>query len=220
MPGGLGREQQRQAPLDRGLHRLAEVHHRARLAVAVITSGGTETSLPKVPRREGDDAQLEFRDRLAVRSAVGAADDEQSSPPVALVLRHTGPYRYAELAGQLLRELSRGVDAFLRPRVQRVHVQALDQLARGSRWQDRGAQVALKPAAERDEQPDRVQRQHRGQLPALPAHGGHHEQRDRPLHPVDRVELLAGDRQPCRGGDPPAPQLDRVELVGVREHPP
>ena len=54
----------------------------------------------------------------------------------------------------------------------------------------------------------------------VPAHGRHDEQRDRPLDPVDLVELLAGHLQPCRGGDPPAPQLARVELVGVREHPP
>ena len=68
---------------------------------------------------------------------------------------------------------------------------------------DRGAQVALELPAEGDEQPDRVQREHRGELPAIPARGGHDEQRDRPFDPVDCVELLAGYLQPCRGGDPP-----------------
>ena len=56
MPGGLGREQQGQAALDGGLDRLAEVHHRARLTVAVITPDGSETSLRVLPRREREDA--------------------------------------------------------------------------------------------------------------------------------------------------------------------
>ena len=43
--GGLGGQQQRQAALDRGLHRLAEVHHRARLGVALRQRGGAEPAL-------------------------------------------------------------------------------------------------------------------------------------------------------------------------------
>ena len=129
--GGLGREQQRQAALDRGLDRLAEVHHRARLAVAVITPAPTRDVAAELARRERDHAQLELGGRGAVGSAVGAAGDEQSSPPVALVLRHAGPDGYAELAGELLRELPGGVQALLRPGVQRVHVDPLEQLARG-----------------------------------------------------------------------------------------
>ena len=44
-----------------------------------------------------------------------------------------GPTGHAELAGELLRELAGGVQAFLRPGVQRVHVDPLDELARGGR---------------------------------------------------------------------------------------
>ena len=45
------------------------------------------------------------------------------------------------------------------------------------------------------------------------------EHADRPLDPVDRVELLVGERQPRRRGDPPAAQVAGVERVGVGEHP-
>ena len=58
--GGLGGQQQRQAALDRGLHRLAEVHHRARLGVALGQRGGAEPSLRELARRERDDAQREL----------------------------------------------------------------------------------------------------------------------------------------------------------------
>ena len=75
-------------------------------------------------------------------------------------------------------------------------------------------------AAERDQQSDSVQREHRGELPAIAATAGMTNSATGRSDPVDRLELLAGHLQPCGGGDAPAPQLGGVELVGVREHPP
>ena len=117
-------------------------------------------------------------------------------------------------------ELAGGVEALLRPGVQRVDVDPPEQLSYRPHRQDGGAQVAFQPAAERDDQPDRVQREHRQQLPALAAsHGGHDEHADRPFDFADRFELLVGERQPGRRRDPPAAQVARVELVRVSEHP-
>ena len=190
------------------------------MTVAIVTPHGTETSLRVLASGEREDPQLELAGRRAVWSPVGAAGDEQSSPSVALVLGRTGPYGYAEFAGELLRERSGAVKAFLRPSVQRVHVDPLDQLGCDRGRQRRGPQIALEPPAEGDEQADRVQREHRGQLPPLAAHRRHDEQRHRPFHAGDRFELLARQREPGGGGDPPAAELVRVELVGMREHPP
>ena len=86
---------------------------------------------------------------------------------------------------------------------------------------DGRAQIALEPAAELRDQSDRVERQHRHQLPAVARpERRHDEHADRPLHPIHAAELLAGERQPAVGADPPAAQVDGVELIGVGEHPP
>ena len=84
----------------------------------------------------------------------------------------------------------------------------------------RAAQVALDPAAELGDQPDRLERQHRRQLPAVAgADRRQDEQADGPLDLADRLELLAGEREPRVRADPPAAQIAGVEPAGVREHP-
>ena len=65
----------------------------------------------------------------------------------------------------------------------------------------------------------RVQREHRQQLPAFAVQRGHHEQPYGPLHSVDRLELLVGQRQPGLRAGPPAAQIVGVELAGFRQHP-
>ena len=61
------------------------------------------------------------------------------------------------------------------------------------------------------QQPDRVERQHRRELPALSAFGRREEQPDRPLHLLHGGQLLAGERQPRGRGDPPAAQIAGLE---------
>ena len=52
LSGRLGREQQRQPGVDRGLHGLAEVHHRARVAVLLLARRRPEPPLGEPARRE------------------------------------------------------------------------------------------------------------------------------------------------------------------------
>ena len=105
--GGLGGEQQRQPALDRGLHGLAEVHHRARLGVALGQRGGAEPALGELARRERDDAQRELAAAAAVAAGVAVAAHEQPAPAVALVARHARGHRLAERARELLRRAAR-----------------------------------------------------------------------------------------------------------------
>jgi len=74
LPRSLGRQQQRQLALNRRLHRLAELHHRARLTVAQLGQGpGAEAPLAKPARREGDYAQAQLGGLRAVAGAVTQA---------------------------------------------------------------------------------------------------------------------------------------------------
>ena len=88
LAGGLGREQQRQPGVDRGLHRLAEVHHRARVRVLLLARRRPEPPLAEPARRERQHPQLELGRPRAVGALVGAAVDGEPAPPVALVARH------------------------------------------------------------------------------------------------------------------------------------
>ena len=98
LAGRLGGQQQRQSALDRGLHRLAEVHRGARLRVGVGARHGAEPALREPAGRERDHAQRELRVLGAVAGGVCAAGDEQPAPPVAFVARRSRPDARAELA--------------------------------------------------------------------------------------------------------------------------
>ena len=88
LAGRLGREQQRQPRVDRRLHRLAEIHHRARVRVLLLARRRPEPPLAEPARRERQHPQLELGRRRAVGALVGAAVDGEPAPAVALVARH------------------------------------------------------------------------------------------------------------------------------------
>ena len=147
--------------------------------------------------------------------------DGEPPPPVALVARHARADRRPQLARELLGELPGGVQALPRPGMQRVDVDPLEQLIAAGDRQYRRPQISLEAASELGDQPDRVEREHRHQLPAVTRpERRHDEHANRPLHGADAAEPFAGERQPAVRADSPAPQVRGVELIGVGEHPP
>ena len=122
----------------------------------------------------------------------------EPAPPVALVTRHSRADGDLELAGELLRELPGGVQAFAGAGVERVDVDPLEQLRAGGDRHDAGPQVAFDPAAELGDEPDHVERQHGRQLPAVRRlQCRHDEHADGPVDVADGFELLAGEREPA-----------------------
>src|SRR4051794_38122700 len=152
--GRLGGQQQRQAALDGGLHCLSQVHHRARLGVALGQRSGAEPSLGELARRERDDPQRELAAPPAVAAGVACAADEQPAPAVAFVAGCAHGYRLAEGARELLRELRGRVQALLRPCVQAVAVDPLQQLVGGVGRQRRRGEIAAERPSEGGDQAD------------------------------------------------------------------
>ncbi|HEX6024300.1 MAG TPA: hypothetical protein VFZ00_20095 [Solirubrobacter sp.] len=95
------------------------------------------------------------------------AANEQPAPAVARVLRNPGRARALENAGELLAEPAAGVQGVAAARVERVVVDALELRVDGRERHGRVAQAALDPAAERGDDANRVERQHRHELPAF-----------------------------------------------------
>ena len=157
--------------------------------------------------------------RRAPACLVRAAVREQAPPAVALVARQARGHGLPEDAGELLGELAGGVEELLGPGVQRLRVDAVEQLAGAVAGEDGGAQVALQSPAEPSDKSDHVQGEHGRQLPALPLQRGGDEQPDRALDALDGLELRVGQRQPGLRGDPPAAQIAGVERVGAGERP-
>ena len=118
-------------------------------------------------RGEREHPELELGRACAVGALVGAAAHGEPAPPVALVAGHAWADRRPQLARELLRELSRGVEALPWPGMQGAHVDPLEQRLAAADRQHRRAQVALEPSAELRDQPDRVEGQHRHPLPAV-----------------------------------------------------
>jgi hypothetical protein len=158
VPGGLGGEQQRQPALDRGLHRFAEVHHRARLRVALGQWRGAEPALGELARGERDDAQRELAAAAAVAARVAVAADEQPAPAVALVARHARRHWLAEGARELLRKLPGGVQALLGTGVERVAIDPLQQRVSGVGGQRGAGEVTPQRPSELGDEPNCVQR--------------------------------------------------------------
>jgi hypothetical protein len=81
--------------------------------------------------------------------------------------------------------------------VERVDVDALEQLLAARDRNDCRAEIAVEPAAQLDSQADRLEREHGHQLPPVACRQRrHHEQADWPLDLLDRCELLVGEREP------------------------
>ena len=120
------------------------------------------------------------------------------APPVALVRRHARARSGTQLAGELLRELPGGVKALLRPGVQRVHVDPLDQLARGCR---RGAtrSAGRARAGRRGRRTSRIVSSESTGVSCQPSSRTAPARRTAPTGRStlsDRLQLLAGERQP------------------------
>ncbi len=195
----------------------ASPRSRARARVLLLARRRAEPSRRCVnPRGEREHPELELSRARAISARVGASMDGEPPPPVALVTRHARTDRDPQLARELLRELPRRVQALPRPGMQGVHVDPPEQLVTAAHRQDRRAQIALEPATELRDQPDRAEHEHRHQLPAVARPERRHDAHaDRPLHGAHAAELLAGERQPGVRADPPAAQVRGVELVGV-----
>jgi hypothetical protein len=185
----------------------------------LVARRGADPPPRELAARDREHAQHELCAGGPVRAGAWPAPDQQASPAVALTARHARTDRCAELARERLGEPGGGVKVLVRPGVQRARVHAFEQLCDGAGRQHRRAQVVFDAAVERLEEPDRVQRQDRRELPALTALSRREEQPDRPLHALHRRELLAGERQPRRRCDPPAAQVAGLERVGVAEQP-
>jgi hypothetical protein len=188
--------------------------------VILIARGGAEAAPGELAAGEGDHPQLELGAPRSVRAAVAAPGDEQPAPAVALVARHAGADARPQFAREFARELAGRVQALLRAGVQALRADPLEQLPGRVGGQRGRAQVALQGAAERGDQPDRVQRQDGHQLPAVGGpERGRGEHADRPVDALDRRQPGVGEREPGGGGDPPAAQIAGGERVGVRQHP-
>jgi hypothetical protein len=81
LASGLGGQQQRQPRVDSRLHRLAEVHYRARVRVLLLARHRPEPPLTEPARRERQHPQLELGRRRAIGALVGAAVHGDPAPP-------------------------------------------------------------------------------------------------------------------------------------------